>query len=241
MAVGDNNEVALRFRERSPMTNGITHRSTSWELADDAAGFPTAGVGTIPLVASDDDMAAKLLAGAFHTDPMMIYLAPDEPSRDRRTQPFFAGCFRYCRRYGIAELTETRDAAALWLKPGFTTLTMGRMLRTGTVFAPRSLGFSGISRFNILASYGDKLHKQAISGDHWYLLTIGVEAHRQRTGVGSRMLSAGLQRADADGLPCYLETANPDNLPFYRRHGFEVVADGQVPKGGLHVWSMVRR
>jgi ribosomal protein S18 acetylase RimI-like enzyme len=172
---------------------------------------------------------------------MLIYLAPDEPSRGRRAHPFFAACIRYGRHYGIAEMAATGDAAAIWLKPGLTTPTMSRMLRTGLMLAPRKLGFSGMGRFNALMSYGVKLHKQAISGDHWYLLCIGVEPDRQRAGVGGRLLSTGLQRVDADGLPCYLETANPDNLPFYRRHGFEVVADGPVPKGELHIWAMVRR
>lgn len=223
------------------MTNGITQQHAALELADDAARGPAADAGPISLTASDDELAARLLTRAFHTDPMFFYLAPDELSRDRRAQPFFAAGIRYCRRYGIAELTATRDAAALWLKPGATTIKMGGMLRTGVAFAPLKLGLSGMGRFNALMSYGDKLHKQAISGDHWYLLTIGVDPDRQRAGVGGRLLSAGLQRADADGLPCYLETANPDNLPFYRRHGFEVAADGQLPKGGLHVWSMVRR
>jgi ribosomal protein S18 acetylase RimI-like enzyme len=195
---------------------------------------------SIPLTASDDETAARLLARAFHTDPMMIYLAPDEPSRNRRTLPFFAATIRYSRHYGITEMTATRDAVTMWLKPGFTTLTVGRMARAGMLLVPRRLGFSGMVRLNTLASCSDKLHKQAISGDHWYLMTIGVDPDRQRMGAGGRLLSAGLQRADADGLPCYLETTNSENLQFYRRHGFEVAAVGQVPKNELHVWAMVR-
>ena len=223
------------------MTTGITQKRTSADLTEDAVRVPVADAGTIPLTPSDDEAAARLLTRAFHADPMMIYLAPDEPSRDRRLQPFFAATIRYGRRYGITEMTSTKDAVTLWLKPGFTTLTVGRMVRAGMVLAPRKLGFSGLARLNTLASYSDKLHKQAISGDHWYLMTIGVEPGRQRAGAGSRLLSAGLQRADADGLPCYLETTNPDNLPFYRRHGFEVVANRQVPRSELHVWAMVHR
>jgi ribosomal protein S18 acetylase RimI-like enzyme len=223
------------------MTTGSSQRRVASVLPDDAAPLPAAEAGTIPLTASDEEAAAGLLTRAFFADPMFIYFAPDEPSRGRRAQSFFAATIRYSRRYGIAEMSATRDAVTMWLKPGFTTITVGRMLRTGVLLEPLKLGFSGMVRFNALASYGDKLHKQAISGDHWYLMTIGVEPGRQRAGVGGRLLSAGLQRADADGLPCYLETANPDNLPFYRRHGFEVVADGQVPKHELHVWSMVRR
>ena len=223
------------------MAHDIIPKRSAAELAEDAMLVQTAGAATIPITAPDDDMVAGLLARAFYTDPMLIYFAPDEPSRVRRSQPFFAASIRYCRRYGIAEMTTTRDAAALWIKPGFTTMKMSRMLRTGVVPAALKLGFSGLSRMNNLVSCTEKLHKQAISGDHWYLLTIGVEPGQQRAGVGGRLLSAGLQRVDAEGLPCYLETVNPDNLPFYRRLGFEVAADGQEPKDGLHVWAMVRR
>ena len=223
------------------MANATTREEAASEFADDAARLTAADVGTIPLTAAEDDMAARLLARAFHADPMFVYLTPDEPSRGERAQPFFAAGIRYCRRYGVAEMTASRDAAAAWLRPGFTTMTMGRMLRTGMLLAPRKFGFSGMGRFIALTSYADKLHKQAISGEHWYLLCVGVEPARQGAGLGGRLLSAGLRRADADGLPCYLETVNPDNLPFYRRHGFEVAADGQLPKDGLHVWAMVRR
>ena len=48
-----------------------------------------------------------------------------------------------------------------------------------------------------------------------------------------------LARAGAEGLPCYLETQNERNVPFYERHGFEVVSDGEVPKRGLRGWAMV--
>jgi GNAT superfamily N-acetyltransferase len=223
------------------MTTGITQKRAPADLSEDAVRLTEADDGTIPLTPSDDEAAARLLTRAFHTDPMMIYLAPDEPSRNRRIQPFLAATIRYSRRYGITEMTSTRDAVTLWLKPDCTTLTVGRMVRTGTLLAPRTLGLSSLIRLNTLASCSDTLHKQAISGDHWYLMTIGVDPDRQRMGAGGRLLSAGLQRADADGLPCYLETTNPENLPFYRRHGFKVVADGQVPKSELHVWAMVRR
>ncbi|HEY6546941.1 MAG TPA: GNAT family N-acetyltransferase, partial [Vicinamibacteria bacterium] len=44
----------------------------------------------------------------------------------------------------------------------------------------------------------------------------------------------------ADGLPASLETLNERNLSFYRRHGFEVAAEGQVPEGGPPYWVLRR-
>ncbi len=30
------------------------------------------------------------------------------------------------------------------------------------------------------------------------------------------------------------------NVPFYNKHGFEVVVEEDVPKGGPHFWTMKR-
>ena len=57
---------------------------------------------------------------------------------------------------------------------------------------------------------------------------IVVDAPRQDAGLGGRLLARGLARVDADHLPAYLETPNPRTVPFYERHGFEVVGTSQA-------------
>jgi hypothetical protein len=47
------------------------------------------------------------------------------------------------------------------------------------------------------------------------------------------LLRPALARADAEGVPCYLETQNVRNVRFYRKQGFRVVSDGEVPGHGL--------
>ena len=49
-----------------------------------------------------------------------------------------------------------------------------------------------------------------------------------------------LARADAAGIPCYLETQYGRNLSFYEKYGFEVVEEGVVPNSSLRFWSMLR-
>jgi hypothetical protein len=50
-----------------------------------------------------------------------------------------------------------------------------------------------------------------------------------------------LERADAEGLPVYLESSNPRNLTFYRRHGFEAWGEViRMPEGGPSVQPMWR-
>lgn len=58
---------------------------------------------------------------------------------------------------------------------------------------------------------------------HWYLWMIGVDPHRQGTGVGSALLRHTLAKIDAAGEVAYLESSDPKNVPLYERLGFEVL------------------
>lgn len=44
---------------------------------------------------------------------------------------------------------------------------------------------------------------------------------QQGRGHGSRLMEAALSRCDADGVPAYLESSDPRNIPLYERFGFQ--------------------
>lgn len=55
----------------------------------------------------------------------------------------------------------------------------------------------------------------------YYLFAVGVDPLAQGTGVAGRLLRAHLARADAEGVPCYLENSNvAKNTPIYEHLGF---------------------
>jgi GNAT superfamily N-acetyltransferase len=88
-------------------------------------------------------------------------------------------------------------------------------------------------------SVGEKVHKAALSGAHWYLLALGTTPERQGTGLGSALIERGSSQADAARIPCYLETATESNVAFYSKRGFEV--SDQVEVLGFTFWGMVRQ
>jgi GNAT superfamily N-acetyltransferase len=57
---------------------------------------------------------------------------------------------------------------------------------------------------------------------HWYLPWIGMVPQARCTGVSGALLRSGLERADAEGMPAYLEATNRRNAVLYQRFGFEV-------------------
>jgi hypothetical protein len=49
-----------------------------------------------------------------------------------------------------------------------------------------------------------------------------------------------LAQADEEGLACYVETQNPDNLPYYGRFGYEVVKELRPVRNGPPIWTLKR-
>src|SRR3546814_17274715 len=62
-------------------------------------------------------------------------------------------------------------------------------------------------------------------GRFWYLHYVGVRPDHQGQGHGGRIIRAQTAKADAEGLPCWLETATPRSEE--RRVGKECVSTGR--------------
>ena len=60
----------------------------------------------------------------------------------------------------------------------------------------------------------DKVHPR--DPPSWYLLGLGTVKEHQGKGLGSAVLSHMLSRCDTEGLPAYLESSNPRNVPLLR-------------------------
>jgi GNAT superfamily N-acetyltransferase len=77
------------------------------------------------------------------------------------------------------------------------------------------------------------------SYDHFLVWMFAVSPAHQRSGLGGRLMREALAKADSDEVPAYLWTGNPDNLPYYRSHGFDVTGEVLIP-GGVPNWFMER-
>ena len=75
---------------------------------------------------------------------------------------------------------------------------------------------------------------------HWYLPLMGVDPAHQSSGYGSALMKHALKACDHGQKLAFLESTNPRNVPFYQRHGFEVLGTIQVGSSPTS-FSMLRR
>ena len=182
--------------------------------------------------------ASAVLARAFFDDPAWVWLIPDPDRRGRLLQPLFRAGFDVTAA-DVWGTVGTVLGAARWLPPGRPALRVAATLRA-LVSTPLRLGRSTGS----FLAYGrsvELMRTEVAGGAHWYLAGIGVDPDAQRQGIGGALLGPGLEGAARQQLPVVLLTNNEANLSFYREHGFEVVREGETPKGGPPAWAMVRR
>ena len=186
--------------------------------------------------------AGKVLGRAFWDDPAAIYIMPDDAKRAEQLAWFMTNAAHYGDLFGSVDTTaEKVEGAAIWLPPEETHVSDEKMSEAGFDELPDRLGEDGYERFGNMFGRMDELHERDVPEPHWYLFILGVDPPRQGQGLGSAIIRRGLARADEEGLPCYLETMKARNVPFYQKHGFEVVVDEIVPNGGPRLWTMKRQ
>lgn len=195
----------------------------------------------VRLAADQLDEAGRVLARAFLDDPLMEYFDPDE-SRRRRWSPWWFAVA--CRTGFVSGAVYTTPGVvagvAVWLSSAQTGTHLSRLLRSRAILTPLKIGIGPFGRLMTTMSMLEKLHKQAVPPAHQYLAVVGVEPARQGQGVGSALMQPILTSADADHLPCYLETQKERNIRLYQRHGFQIVEELDLPQHGPHIWTMRR-
>jgi ribosomal protein S18 acetylase RimI-like enzyme len=193
------------------------------------------------LDASNIDDAADVVARAFFDDPLERYMLPDDGARWKASSARFRNVLRYGHLVGeVYTAGKDLDAAAMWLPPGETEMSDDRMAQAGMFELQAIVGQEAFSRFIPVIEVFDGLHASDAPGRHWYLLVIGVDPSKQRTGLGRALIEPMLARADAEGVPCYLETANDTNLGFYTHLGFTIIHDIVEPVSGLRLLTFRR-
>ncbi|MDA2806119.1 GNAT family N-acetyltransferase [Nocardiopsis suaedae] len=194
---------------------------------------PATGAAPVrPATEADLPAIADTLADAFADYPWTRWAVPADgyAERLRALQLYFAE--RIGLPYGRVWTTADHAAASVWTVPDTEI--------------PADLFTSP----ELAALYGDRLPEvgraDALLEAHrphrpcWFLATVGVRRDRQGEGLGRAVVEPGLHAADAAGAPVFLETATADNVRIYRRLGFEVTAEVDLPGGAPTTWCMER-
>ncbi len=165
------------------------------------------------------------VVSAFASDPAFRFFFADDGTFREQAATFAGYLFDQRVGHGTVWMIEDAAAVAMWDAP-----------RAGDMSAnhqPLELPDAALKR---LDRYDSLVHSALPSSPHWYLGILATHPDYARRGLGRLVMTAGLDRAAAAGLPAYLETTNENNVALYQRAGWQVTDSMSVD--GLPVWVM---
>lgn len=192
-----------------------------------------------PARKADIPALARVMARAFQDDPVMAWVQNDDARRKAALPGLFSALTRHHFLAGRGSEVAVSDdgvaAAALWDPPGRWTQSPREQLAMlpGVVRAFRG-------RLAAARTVTDMMKANHPEEPHWYLAMIGSDPTVRGGGFGRALMQSRLDRCDAEYAPAYLESSNPDNIPYYERFGFEVTGELALPEGGPSLWPMWR-
>ena len=192
-----------------------------------------------PIEDGEEPAVVDLLARVFQDDPNIQFLVADRGSTLERPRGLYEAMIRLGRRDGRVDVLPDLTGVGIWLRPGRTDVNLGQMLASGLLWNTVRMGIASMRRFNTMYSAVSPMNKRVVSEPHWVLVFLGIDPDMQGQGLGGTLIRPVLEIADGEGRNCFLESANERNLSFYRRHGFEVKEEVQVPNGP-RIWGMLR-
>lgn len=194
----------------------------------------------------DRDQVAAVLTDAFSNDPLFAFMFADPvraESQRRRMMEISAERgialgHAYVWRSNAdlaAEHDRVIDGVALWAPPGLSFFSAAE----GQRIADLMIG-ADASRRPLLGAGMAEVHAYEPDKPHFHLQFFGVRSALRGKGIGSQLLGGCLEWIDRLGYAASLESSNARNVGVYQRHGFEVLAEVEIPEGPT-VRPMLRR
>ena len=185
--------------------------------------------------ASLADDCVEILVGAFYADPLWSWAFPDDVRRREQHRVLWRLMVEGAIRYPWTWITAGGSATSLWIPPGGTELSDEAAAGLESLL----VDLLGDGAARVLAAMDALEDAHPRDTPHFYLSLLGTDPAQRGHGYGLGLLADNLREIDARGMPAYLESSNPANVPLYARHGFVPVGVA-TPSGGPEVVTMWR-
>ncbi len=173
-----------------------------------------------------------MLGAAFREDPLWSWALADPHG----LTIWWRFLIESALRYPFVFVAGDRAAASVWIPPGGRELTAQEEQRVKPLLEELA-GAHAPAVIELLARF-DAVHPR--DRPHYYLSLLGTHPQHRGRGLGMALLAENLAAIDAEGMPAYLESSNPDNVPRYERLGFERIGELSTPDGRHTVAAMWR-
>lgn len=181
---------------------------------------------------TDASPVIDVVSEAFLNDPTWSWAFPDPVVR----RNWWTFCIGQALRYPWTFTTDEYETVSVWIPPDGTELSREAEFKVPGLLA--DLVGSRAAEVGELLDRFARAHPR--HEPHYYLSLLGTKSEHRGRGVGIALLEENLTRIDAEHMPSYLESSNPNNNHRYEGVGFVAVTTFQAPGNGPAVTGMWR-
>lgn len=166
----------------------------------------------------DKHLVVAILSEAFENNHSVNYVVKQDAKKHERIKALMDYSFDICYQYGNVFLSNDKQACALILYPD---------KQKPTLILDLKLAFNciGLTRAKKVLQRNSSIKRQYPTKELAYLWFIGVYKQQQGKGLGTILLKEITEYTESLKRPMYLETSMLQNLPFYKKLGFETYAE----------------
>jgi len=177
-----------------------------------------AGINTA--TKADENQVIDVITLAFSGEPAARFVYPNAPGYVANWPAVVKAFGSKAFEHGTAYYVDGFLGGALWLPPNVHADEEG----LGALFQETVPEEDQEVVFAVLEEMGNSHPDEP----HWYLPLIGVDPIHQDKGYGSALMQHALIQCDRNKELAYLDCSNAPKIPFYQKHGFEVVKEIQI-------------
>ena len=177
------------------------------------------------------------LGAAFWDDPVWHYTIGSGRNFERRVGVLMGIAAKTSLRQNTVWTAGDGDAFAVWSPP---PMPPKDNVKDQLLSLPQAAWAAGRHAGRGIKVLEAMRRQHPHDRPHWYLAILGTHPSAQGKGLGSAALTPVLRRCDEHLEAAYLESSKEANIPFYERHGFQVVRRIELPSKCPPVWAMWR-
>ena len=174
---------------------------------------------------SQKSLVIDILTKSFADNKSVNYVVKQDRNRYARIRGLMNYSFKVCNTFGDVWISDDNQACALVLYPDKKRSTLYSIL-SDVILASSVIGLSRVLQ---VLSRESKIKSFHPNSPFSYLWFIGVAPEFQNKGAGTLLLNEIIKKSKADQRPIYLETSVERNLPWYKKHGFEIFKELTFP------------
>ena len=136
---------------------------------------------------------------------------------------------------------EAANSLAIFLPYQKKGVSTWEYVKAGALLFYPTMGIKTTNRMTSFENFALEIKKKHSKPGCWYLYTFVTMPGFRGKGLCSKIMRPMLNYFDDHNQDCYLETVSPVNVEIYKKFGFELVEEVEVPNTNLTLYAMLRK